>query len=162
MSNIVLRSNANGEPTISSTFVAELFELRHDNLVRDIEDIICDSFDDRQFDSSLTEESNCAVSVYAPYFKLSEYEDSRGKSQKCFDITQTGFLSLMATKRAKRYKALKAEVILAFSEQIKRREEVIRALRTEMKELQSVSNHMGKMVVILRRASGVFIATGMK
>ena len=63
-----------GEATISSTVVAELFEKEHKHVLDAIRNIDGD--------------------VSRPNFRERDYTDDRGKQQPCYNLTRDGFLFL--------------------------------------------------------------------
>lgn len=65
------------EPRVSSRSIAEYFEKRHDNVLRDIQDLDCSE----EFSLLNFEESN--------------YKDPRGKKQPEYLITRDGFMFLV-------------------------------------------------------------------
>ena len=81
---------------VSSRDVAEDFERRHDNVVRDIEDLIQTM---AELENSGHFTKICKYSEYPQklgysYFIQNKYKDSRGRFQKEYLITQDGFALL--------------------------------------------------------------------
>lgn len=105
---------------VSSRRVAEVFNKRHDNVLRDIENIIEKAKDD--FTSP-----NFGVSDYGKFtalnFEVSEYKDGSGKKNKEFLLTKDGFMLVVMGFTGK--KAMKIKV--AYINQFNQMEELIKS-----------------------------------
>jgi Rha family phage regulatory protein len=105
MSNpALIPSNAvaisHGAPMTTSLMVAEIFEKRHDNVLRDIEAVKADCPDD--FSLLNFEERN--------------HLDSRGKTQPMVEMTKDGFTFLVMGYTGKKAAAFKVAYIQRFNE----------------------------------------------
>lgn len=95
-----LRIRPDGEvPVVNSRDVAEFFEKRHDNVLRDIEAILASS-DLRGRD----------------WFREVEYIDEQGKPRRSFDLTRQGFTLLVMGWSGVRALKFKTQYIQAFDE----------------------------------------------
>lgn len=97
MNNLINIKNEDGKPVVSSREVAEHFEKRHDNVLRDIDDLISDS-------SKLRDE----------FFITSEYGTDRGKTYREYLLTKNGFALLAMGFTGKKALEWKLKYIEAF------------------------------------------------
>lgn len=94
-----LLSFLDGEATIASTVVAELFEKRHDNVVEAIRTML-----------ARTEDSAGLLN-----FKESSYVNQQNKQQPCYNLTRDGFLFLTLGFTGKKADTWRWQVIEAFN-----------------------------------------------
>lgn len=82
----------------NSLMVAKMFERRHDNVLRDIENLECS----REF--------------WLLNFEESKYTDERGKRQPCVNMTRDGFTFLVMGYRGKKAAQFKEAYIRRFNQ----------------------------------------------
>lgn len=88
---------------VDSRFVAERFEKRHDNVLRDIQYIT-------ESKSGLSEEFT------ALNFEVSKYKDSTGRKLPCYLLTRDGFVMLVMGYTGKRAMQFKEAYIKRFNQ----------------------------------------------
>lgn len=111
--------NANGIPVVNSREVAEHFEKRHDNVLRDIEALILPPSDLRVGTESMAYGTNAPVKSW---FVESPYIDPNGLSRRSFDMTRDGFSLLVMGWTGAKAMRFKVAYIDAFN----RMEETLR------------------------------------
>lgn len=96
-------SERNGKPVVSSRYIAEIFQKRHDNVLRDIADIL---------------NSQCGSSedFTALNFEVSKYKDSTGRKQPEYLMTRDGFTLLAMGFTGKKAMQFKITYIKRFNE----------------------------------------------
>ncbi len=83
---------------VNSRFVAQLFEKRHDNVLRDIAEL------------------DCSKEFNLLNFEEIKYKDDRGRKQPCVNMTRDGFIFLVMGYKGKKATALKEQYIKRFNE----------------------------------------------
>ena len=73
METALVKSNGKGKDITTSLIVAEIFNKRHNNVMRDIQRL------------------ECSHDFYLLNFEHIKYLDSKGREQKAFEITKDGF-----------------------------------------------------------------------
>ena len=89
----------NGRPATTSLEVAKFFGKRHDNVIRDIKQIM----------------DNCPKKFTALNFEVSEYMDETGRTLVMFIIYRDGFMLLVMGYTGKKAMAIKIAYIEAFN-----------------------------------------------
>lgn len=82
----------------NSLLVAQMFDKRHDNVLRDINEL------------------DCSVEFSLLNFEESTYKDERGKRQPCIDMTRDGLMFLVMGYRGKKAAVIKEAYIRRFNE----------------------------------------------
>ena len=90
-------ADTHGTPMTTSRYIADFFDKRHRNVLRDIRQLRCS----KEF-SKLN-------------YKPTTYTDRQGKKRPCYYITKGGFLLLAASYRSKRVEKIKEEFITQFN-----------------------------------------------
>ena len=93
MSKRIIVLGSHEEPTTTSLNVAEVFDKRHDNVIRDIEKILTSS----NLSPLNQPAENLATSnlrALKNWFFESVYIDKQGKKRKCYEMTKDGFVLL--------------------------------------------------------------------
>lgn len=97
---------------VNSLFVAKFFEKRHDNILRDIENL------------------DCSKDFRLLNFEESSYKNEQGKKQPCYVMTRDGFVFLVMGYRGKKAAKFKEEYIKRFN----RMEQFIKTLVNARKD----------------------------
>ena len=97
---------------VNSLFVAKFFEKRHDNILRDIENL------------------DCSKDFRLLNFEESSYKNEQGKKQPCYEMTRDGFVFLVMGYRGKKAAKFKEEYIKRFN----RMEQFIKTLVNARKD----------------------------
>ena len=105
---------------LDSRFVAKAFEKRHDNILRDIEQL------------------DCSDEFRLLNFEESYYKNEQGKKQKCFVMTRDGFVFLAMGYRGKKAARFKEEYIKRFNQM----EQFIRTLVSARKEFPLLTENV--------------------
>lgn len=105
--NDIIITNTNGQLAVSSLQVARDFEKRHDHIIRDIEELLPKI---GEMSAKETSTQNCVN-----LFIESNYADSYGRCQKCYDITRDGFSLLVMGFTGKKALEWKLKYIEAFN-----------------------------------------------
>lgn len=129
--NEITITNRDGRLTVSSLQVAKDFEKRHDNIIRNIENLITEI--SKKNVTNFTSEFSAVVSQTSPqnwgdpiltetspqnYVNLfieSVYADSYGRYQKCYELTREGFSLLVMGFTGKKALEWKLKYIEAFN-----------------------------------------------
>ena len=98
MDNEIILQNKDGRILANSREVAEKFEKRHDSVLRDIDNLISDS-----------------TILWSEMFIESSYENSRGKTYRCYDMDRDGFSLLCMGFTGKQSLEWKVKYINAFN-----------------------------------------------
>ena len=137
-------SEKNGQATTTSRKVAKTFEKRHDHVLRDVENILQNSF--LKFEESNSEisfpkfgEPNLITEFSRLNFELSNYK-SRGKTYPEYTMTKDGFTLLVMGYSGEKAMRFKVEYIQKFNEMA----EFIRSLQTAKLEFPALTNAIMK------------------
>ena len=93
-----LFADSKGVAKLGSTTVADIFNKRHDNVVRDIRDL------------------DCSEGFRLLNFEESSYINAQGHRQPCYNMTRDGFVFLVMGYRGKKAAAFKEDYIRRFNE----------------------------------------------
>ena len=104
-----LGGNFNGPVTMSSREIAELYEKRHDHVLRDIEKMLQD------IDAPNFGAANCPESFSRLNFELASYLDEQAKNRPMYIIYRDGFMLLVMGYTGKKALAIKLAYIEAFN-----------------------------------------------
>lgn len=90
--------DSKGKVMVDSLYVADFFEKRHDNILRDIRDL------------------DCSQEFRLLNFEESYYKNSQDKKQSLFHMTRDGFIFLVMGYRGKKSAMLKEKYIKRFND----------------------------------------------
>jgi len=105
---------------VNSLYVADLFEKRHDHVLRDIENL------------------DCSAEFRLPNFGLSSYKNEQGRKQPCIEMTRNGFMFLAMGYRGKKAALIKEQYIKRFDEM----EKFIKTLVTTRKDFPLLTENI--------------------
>lgn len=105
---------------VDSLFVAKFFKKRHDNVIRDIENL------------------DCSNEFRLLNFEVSSYKNEQGKKQPCYCMTRDGFVFLAMGYRGKKAAYFKELYIKRFNEM----ERFIRTLVSTRKEFPLLTENI--------------------
>ena len=119
----------NGKPTTNSRIVAEIFEKRHDNVLRDIKAL------------------DCSQEFSQLNFQPSEYTSTDGRTLRQYDITLNGFTRLAMGYTGARAAQFKEQFLTQFGLQASEQ-----ALHTFLKDFDPIDLPLDRFIYVAREA----------
>lgn len=113
-------ADSNDTARVDSRFVAQFFDKRHDNVIRDIENL------------------DCSDEFRLLNFEESHYKNEQGKRQPCYAMTKDGFTFLAMGYRGKKAAKFKELYIKRFNEM----EQYIKTLVSVRKEFPLLTENI--------------------
>ena len=118
--NYGIFADSNDTARVDSRFVAQFFDKRHDNVIRDIENL------------------DCSDEFRLLNFEESSYKNEQGKRQPCYAMTKDGFTFLVMGYRGKKAAKFKEMYIRRFNEM----EQYIKTLVSARKEFPLLTENI--------------------